>query len=191
MTTTTERADLVRRGMYGQRTQQVFQECPGAPLPDWNIHTGSATNEELATLVRAVGQLAQHAPEILAAAVKGKTIVPTQVMDAMELLAVQPVSKNQETAAKDMACAWEALWDHRHIKKKDPSGRQRLRAALVVDLMSNGKVPIRNTQKFLAGLQETFNTQGTTVAEEGFRFLLRCSLDEISPGRSTTQRPRM
>ena len=191
MMTTHERSNLVRRGMYGQNVQQVFQTHPGTPLPDWNLNTGSATNDELVLLVRATGQLAHQAPELLLEAIKGKTIIPTQVMDAMELLAVQRDTTKDQRAAMEMASAWEALWDHRSIKKKDPSGRQRLRAASLVDLVGDGDVPIRNTKKFLAGLRETLNTQGTTVVEEGFRFMLRCSLDEISPGRSPTQRPRM
>lgn len=193
MMTTHERSNLVRRGLYGQFTRQVFEECHGIPFPDWRLHTGSATNEELVLLVRAIGQLAQQAPELLLGAIKGKTIMPTQVMDAMEMLAVQRDTTKDQQAAMEMASAWEALWNHRHINKKDPSGKQRLRAAGLVNLVGGGDVPIRNTQKFLEGLSDPFDMNGTTAADEGFRFLVRCSLEEISLARPTGSRnhPKM
>ena len=147
MMTASERADLVRRGAYGQYAQQAFQECPDTPLPHWGTHTGRATNDELILLVRATGQLAQQGTELLAGAIKRKTIMPTQVMDAMELLAVQRDTIKDLPTAMDMASAWESLWNHQHIKKKDPSGRQRLRAASLVDMAGGGNTPIRNAKK--------------------------------------------
>lgn len=193
MMTASERADLVRRGAYGQYAQQAFQECLNTPLPHWGTHTGSATNDDLILLVRAAGQLAQQGPELLAGAIKRKTIMPTQVMDAMELLAVQRDTIKDLPTAMEMASAWESLWNHQHIKKKDPSGRQRLRAASLVDMAGGGNAPIRNAKKFLDGIQDTLDMNGTTVVEEGFRFLVRCSLEEISPARINGSRttPKM
>lgn len=191
MTKTRESDDLVRGGKYGKDTHRAFQERPETPLPDWRTHTGSATNEELLTLVRAVGQLAQHAPGVLRAAIKGKTIIPIQVMDAMELLAVQPVNGNDPVAAQDVASAWQALWNTRQLRNNDPTGRKRLRSALLVRLMGEGQVPIKDTKRFLDSVDKDISTTGTGFADEGFRFLMRCALEEIGQSKATPKPPRM